>query len=830
MRTYIPSEIPREFDPRLVKILREMGSYLKQVDAGFGAIVRGANPIAGGGGGDAGGGLGLTDHHKLTNLTVYDDHSQYAYLLGRRGGQVLYGAVPTLGDVAGTWLVAGDFVHTSTKTPASTWSAIPIATSASVGDFIVLHLGTAPFTTNFNGASSNHSTLTDTKGNIWTKIKEFQYSDGSLNGTCTSVWTCTVTAALTAGVDTLTAAYSASIPVMGIASERFLSNNGTPVIAGIAALGEQDFTGNGPSILTLSGLSTSTQYLFARVSVIGNAGSAVTTPYTASTNYTIFNHSGTATAGGTGNIGVYGEYRLVSLISDTTNPAAGAGGIGGYYVSIYYALVVFPTVTGGLTLAANILPNTAKVDAQSSLLYLYGHDIYFRDVATGTDLSRIRTSLDGAFIGPIVPTPNFELLNTTLFSDVTAATVVRGDLITGQGVTPKWAHLTRGAATTLLQSDGTDINWSSSSLLNLGIAGTAFTLTIGQGTTGVDAANLRIRSGNGSGVAIPGLFLARGTTDVAKLIITNGTQTDLFVTGSFRINDISDSSVTGLFSKTAYAFGVSGTGFSFVVGQGAAGTDNGQLIVRSASGVGAAAILDWARGDNTSLMRIKVDNTGKYWEIPSGIYITDAVSGAARALILTTNSTCRIRLGDSASPAHSLEIVAGTTSRAPFKLTSGVNLTTAIAGCLEFTTDDLFFTITTGAARKAVILDDGTRLTSGRVPFATTNGRLIDDADMTFAVDTLTITKIAATTLTGDLTFADAINIVLNGTTGTKIGTATTQKIGFWNTAPVVQPTTSGAAATLIGGGGTALTDTDTFDGYTLKQVVKALRTVGILA
>jgi hypothetical protein len=38
------------------------------------------------------------------------------------------------------------------------------------------------------------------------------------------------------------------------------------------------------------------------------------------------------------------------------------------------------------------------------------------------------------------------------------------------------------------------------------------------------------------------------------------------------------------------------------------------------------------------------------------------------------------------------------------------------------------------------------------------------------------------------------------------------------------------AAATLVGGGGTTLTDTDTFDGYTLKQIVKALRNIGALA
>jgi hypothetical protein len=58
----------------------------------------------------------------------------------------------------------------------------------------------------------------------------------------------------------------------------------------------------------------------------------------------------------------------------------------------------------------------------------------------------------------------------------------------------------------------------------------------------------------------------------------------------------------------------------------------------------------------------------------------------------------------------------------------------------------------------------------------------------------------------------------------------TLNKIGFWNAAPIVQPTTSVASATLASLGGTTITDTDTFDGYTLKQIVKALRNSGLLA
>lgn len=74
-------------------------------------------------------------------------------------------------------------------------------------------------------------------------------------------------------------------------------------------------------------------------------------------------------------------------------------------------------------------------------------------------------------------------------------------------------------------------------------------------------------------------------------------------------------------------------------------------------------------------------------------------------------------------------------------------------------------------------------------------------------------------------------NIVTDTTTGTKIATATTQKLGFWNATPIVQPTTAVTEATFVeNAGGTAINVDSTFDGYTLQQVVKALRNTGLLA
>lgn len=100
-----------------------------------------------------------------------------------------------------------------------------------------------------------------------------------------------------------------------------------------------------------------------------------------------------------------------------------------------------------------------------------------------------------------------------------------------------------------------------------------------------------------------------------------------------------------------------------------------------------------------------------------------------------------LQMGATALTAY-LHIAAGTASAstAPIKLTSGVSLTAPEVGTIEFTTDDLFFTITTGTARKRLLMADPTAgLTSGRVPFATTNGRLTDDADFSYASDVLSL-------------------------------------------------------------------------------------------
>lgn len=148
----------------------------------------------------------------------------------------------------------------------------------------------------------------------------------------------------------------------------------------------------------------------------------------------------------------------------------------------------------------------------------------------------------------------------------------------------------------------------------------------------------------------------------------------------------------------------------------------------------------------------------------AGLYIGTRL--AAVPLILFTNdverarflSTGQLGLGVT-SPTAILHLKAGTTaaSTAPLKFNSGTSMTTAEAGAVEFTTDDLFFTITTGAARKGIVLDNGARLTSGKIPIATTNGRLIDGQTPLAGTKVYYVADSSGGAVTRKLTFVDGI-------------------------------------------------------------------------
>lgn len=182
-----------------------------------------------------------------------------------------------------------------------------------------------------------------------------------------------------------------------------------------------------------------------------------------------------------------------------------------------------------------------------------------------------------------------------------------------------------------------------------------------------------------------------------------------------------------------------------------------------------------------------------------GLYIENVTQGSTLNYSIYSNGGHSYHAGNfgigQTTPTAKLHIAAGSTSAssAPIKLTSGSLMTTAEAGAVEFLTDKYYGTITTGAARKEFIQ--------------------------------------------GDNAITEAVNLVFGTTTGTKIGTATTQKIALWNATPIVQPSTTGELTGFTANASANATfNESTWTGnvgtkaYTVSDIVKHLKNSGILA
>jgi hypothetical protein len=290
-----------------------------------------------------------------------------------------------------------------------------------------------------------------------------------------------------------------------------------------------------------------------------------------------------------------------------------------------------------------------------------------------------------------------------------------------------------------------------------------------------------------------------GTPTAFKLNVTDTASNassllmDLQVGGSsrFSVNKAGQATVSG--SQTV--FGPAGVGRSYInisaglnlasnmpfgwtSGTDAAGTSMDTVLTRDAAGTLAQRNATAAQrfnlygtftnSSNYERMFLEYNTTGTAYRVGT----EKAGTGSARALELQTDGTTRLTIDTS---GKMLVNVASSFAHTHIKANSG-----AASLALEPATNNVsgvYFGGNSGDFSNSIL-----RLGNSFDMQVTSNGAL------TFRTGSPATERLSISA-TGLFTIADALNIAVGTTTGTKIGTGTTQKLAFWNATPVVQPT-----------------------------------------
>lgn len=760
MRAFEPQIPARDFDNRLYECLKNINGYLQQVDSAFGLIGRGLVPVAGAGAGVPGTTLGgIIRHSQLLGLDS-DDHLQYLRLAGRTAGQIAHGSLGSGGSSPVSDL--GEFTTQKEGTGGATWTSIALTNGAAVGNIIVLIVGTAG---RDGSPTQTHDTLTDSKGNIWTRhtFESFERVAAPNRFAAASIWTTIVTSALVAGLDTLSVGFSGAVGSRAIESRVFQGFVGATVtLAGSAFQGVDVNSPADPPASLMVGSLASREYIFVRATSIADNN----TSYTASSGYAEVtpSHGNATTAHGTidDNVGIRGEFVITTGTSSTSGgPTINLTNLP-MTLSILVALQVNGGTPGSLILFSGDDANASKIAMLGSTITANFDFFNFQDIGTTSTLSYIRGS-DGAFVGPIVPTPALDHGGLAGLGDDDHTQYLLLDGRTGG------QYIGAGTAPTSGGSDdistygrlyvGTSTYDTDTFVSHrIGSFKSDYDLTTPFVTTESLNRVLVNLTGTGAGGGLTffpfqvslygGAGLTSGVVNAvecvnvdASVTIPAGVTWNNFVGFGFTAAIAGDGNVGTEIGCDSFAVGSSGSGTATsIIGVRAAVT-SGAMAVTSLIGFEARGTPGFPApsGSTTTAIAFEIQGSFANSTTVATWYGFRHQTGPSAAItnkwslsLETTSGTITSRIAHpiaigwlpatTAAVTARLMLAAGTAaaSHAPFKFQTGVNLTVAEAGAMEWDGSRLYITDTTPARKTIAYTNDTATLSQTEIDFGST--------------------------------------------------------------------------------------------------------------
>jgi len=232
-----------------------------------------------------------------------------------------------------------------------------------------------------------------------------------------------------------------------------------------------------------------------------------------------------------------------------------------------------------------------------------------------------------------------EMLSAT-HSDSTVGAVVRGDIITGQGVTPTWTKLgLSGGATAFLGQDGTDVSWETVGISDLAVSG----LTVPDVLQATGAASIgfsRITlsqvasttEGQPYWVAASDLFYIGAGGGISAIFVpidstVNNSYCKLTTPGSKHVVEFDCSS-----TKVPHTDLANAAAWTLLLNNTAGSAAPSAVKVSALTEEASPAAGDWLLGEeqgSTSLAKFNVSKFALVGDIPAGANPTASIAAAA---------------------------------------------------------------------------------------------------------------------------------------------------------------------------------------------------------